>query len=35
LGSNRRGALSRWFKESMADILMEKIQGPLFVAYHK
>ncbi len=33
LGAYRRGTVSRWFKESMADILMKKVKLPLFVAH--
>ncbi|MBL0358255.1 MAG: universal stress protein [Chitinophagaceae bacterium] len=35
LGAYRRGAVSRWFRESMADVLMKELQLPLFVAHHK
>lgn len=32
-GAYRRGAVSRWFRESMADVLMRKLEYPLFVAH--
>jgi len=35
LGAYRRGAISRLFRESMADILMQKVKLPLFVAHNK
>lgn len=35
LGAYRRGTVSRWFKESMADVLMKEIKLPLFVAHNK
>jgi nucleotide-binding universal stress UspA family protein len=35
LGAYRRGAVSRWFRESMADILMKEVKLPLFIAHHK
>lgn len=35
LGAYRRGAVSRWFRESMADILMKELKFPLFVAHNK
>jgi hypothetical protein len=34
LGAYNRGMVSRWFKPSMADILMEEINKPLFIAHH-
>jgi nucleotide-binding universal stress UspA family protein len=34
LGAYRRGNLSRWFRESMADILMRETKLPLFVAHN-
>jgi hypothetical protein len=33
LGAYKRGMLSRWFKESMADILMKELKTPLFIAH--
>ncbi len=33
LGAYRRGKVSRWFKSSMADILMKKVNFPLFIAH--
>lgn len=33
LGAYRRGNLSRWFRESMADLLMRETRLPLFVAH--
>jgi nucleotide-binding universal stress UspA family protein len=35
LGAYRRGAVSRWFKESMADTLMKDVKLPLFIAHNK
>ena len=35
LGAYRRGAVSRWFRESMADILMNEVKYPLFIAHNK
>lgn len=35
LGAYQRGTVSRWFKESMADILMKEVKQPLFIAHHK
>ncbi|RAJ02419.1 nucleotide-binding universal stress UspA family protein [Chitinophaga skermanii] len=35
LGAYRRSNVSRWFRASMADILMEKLHTPLFVAHNK
>jgi len=35
LGAYRRGAVSRWFHESMADILMKEVELPLFIAHNK
>ena len=35
LGAYRRGAISRLFRESMADILMQKTKLPLFIAHNK
>jgi nucleotide-binding universal stress UspA family protein len=35
LGAYRRGTVSRWFRESMADILMKEVRLPLFIAHHK
>lgn len=33
LGAYRRGAVSRWFKASMADELMIELKTPLFIAH--
>jgi nucleotide-binding universal stress UspA family protein len=33
LGAYERNKVSRWFRESMADILMEQIDAPLFIAH--
>ena len=33
LGAYRRGMVSRWFRPSMADVLMEKLHIPLFIAH--
>lgn len=35
LGAYRRGAVSRWFRESMADVLMKDLKLPLFIAHNK
>ena len=35
LGAYQRSELSRWFKMSMADILMEQLSMPLFIAHNK
>jgi len=35
LGAYRRGAVSRWLKESLADTLLKEIKLPLFVAHNK
>lgn len=35
LGAYRRGSVSRWFRESMADTLMKEVKQPLFIAHNK
>lgn len=35
LGAYRRSELSRWFKISMADIVMKELDTPLFIAHNK
>jgi hypothetical protein len=35
LGAYQRGTVSRWFKESMADLLMREIDFPIFIAHNK
>jgi hypothetical protein len=35
LGAYRRTAMSRWFRESMADVLMKEVKLPLFIAHNK
>lgn len=35
LGAYKRGSVSRWFKTSMADILMQEVDMPLFIAHYK
>jgi len=35
LGAYRRGMVSRWFRPSMADILMKDLKLPLFIAHNK
>ena len=35
LGAYRRTTISRWFRESMADILMKELKLPLFIAHNK
>ena len=34
-GAYRRGMVSRWFRESMADVLMKNLKLPLFIAHYK
>lgn len=34
-GAYRRGMVSRWFRPSMADLLMREVQMPLFIAHNK
>lgn len=35
LGAYKRGSVSRWFKPSMADVLMKSVTLPLFIAHNK
>lgn len=35
LGAYQRGSVSRWFRESMADVLMKELKLPLFIAHNK
>lgn len=35
LGAYGRGMVSRWFRASMADILMEELNMPLFIAHNR
>jgi nucleotide-binding universal stress UspA family protein len=35
LGAYRRGAVSRWFRPSMADELIQAVSAPLFIAHNK
>jgi nucleotide-binding universal stress UspA family protein len=35
LGAYRRSDLSRWFKRSMADLLIEELETPLFIAHNR
>lgn len=35
MGAYRRGEVSRWFKTSMADILIRETEMPLFIAHNK
>jgi len=35
LGAYQRGQVSRWFKTSMADLLMKETNRPLFIAHQK
>ena len=35
LGAYHRSEISRWFKTSMADILMKELDTPLFIAHNK
>lgn len=34
-GAYRRSEISRWFKTSMADVLMKELDTPLFIAHNK
>jgi nucleotide-binding universal stress UspA family protein len=34
-GAYKRGTVSRWFKASIADALMEQVKMPIFVAHYK
>jgi nucleotide-binding universal stress UspA family protein len=34
LGAYNRGMVSRWLRPSMADVLMEELNKPLFIAHH-
>lgn len=34
LGAYNRGMVSRWFRESMADVLMKELELPLFIAHN-
>ncbi|THU39535.1 universal stress protein [Niastella caeni] len=35
LGAYERSRVSRWFRESLADILMQEIDAPLFIAHSR
>ncbi|SIN65806.1 universal stress protein [Chitinophaga niabensis] len=35
LGAYQRSAVSRWFKNSMADVLLRTLKCPLFIAHNK
>lgn len=35
LGAYQRSRVSRWFKQSMADSLMQQLDLPLFIAHNK
>ena len=35
LGAYRRTMVSRWFKSSMADALVNAFKSPLFIAHNK
>ena len=35
LGAYRRGMVSRWFRESKADVLIKGLRTPLFIAHNK
>lgn len=35
LGAYQRSDMSRWFKTSMADVLMEALEAPLFIGPHR
>jgi len=34
LGAYKRGLVSRWLRQSMADVLMKELNFPLFIAHH-
>ncbi|MCU0384748.1 MAG: universal stress protein [Flavihumibacter sp.] len=34
VGAYRRSDLSRWFKSSMADVLIKELNNPVFIAHH-
>lgn len=34
LGAYRRGKVSRWFRTSLADVIMKELNLPLFIAHH-
>lgn len=34
-GAYRRGMVSRWFRLSMADVLMKNVKLPIFIAHNK
>jgi len=35
LGAYRRGTVSRWFRQSMADVMMKELKSPLFIAHNR
>lgn len=35
LGAYQRGTVSRWFRSSMADLLLKQLKCPLFIAHNK
>ncbi|MEP6727895.1 MAG: universal stress protein [Bacteroidota bacterium] len=35
LGAYRRSTVSRWFRQSMADVMMKELKLPLFIAHSK
>lgn len=35
VGAYQRGSVSRWFRQSMADVLMKELNMPLFIAHSK
>lgn len=35
LGAYRRGAVSMWFKPSLADTLIQELRSPVFIAHNK
>ena len=35
LGAYQRGTVSRWFRSSMADLLLKELKCPLFIAHNK
>lgn len=35
LGAYRRTTISRWFRESMADVLMKEVKLPMFIAHNR
>lgn len=34
VGAYKRGAVSRWLRHSMADVLMKELKVPLYIAHN-